>query len=816
MSHPLSFASSLARAWKSLKRRPAFFVIAVSSLAIALGLATTVIAQIDSLMHPYSPIRDVGQMYAVWEYGFGTGNRRPPPEDVLAAFRSTGIFDAVVTRSSRSGQVEVGSGLVASTFLLAGRDYFDVFGVRPRLGRLFTPGETFESGVAIVDDEFWHRYLGNPPTIGNATFTYEGRVYRIVGVVGREWGRYRSGMRSSSPIWLPPVAATAGLRLNVAYAARLKKSISIENAHKVMESLAKRWIAQYGAGRPPFRVDLMSLRPNPLDMGEFHYAMIGAAIFILVIASANVSALMLARSVANRRDQALRLALGARPRDLFVDVTAEVGLIATVGATVGVVVAFVAMGIMTAVTPPEVTWLGFARINWNPRVFIGLFGITFVCIGLSTMFPAWYVTRIAPAEPLKESSGTTTGRAGSRFKLLVVGELALAMVLLLGASLISKTAHNVATFDFGYEARNVNRIVSGVAVVSTLTPPAKQDSLRRIGRRQVEILARDLDAVVDGLRATPDIRDAAWFASDAADRSIVVSQATIVLDSMLSNPDLFNVGPGFFRTLGLPIVEGRDFTEGDRTESGAAILDQLSARRLFPDGSAVGRMIKLGYAQSTAPWIPVVGVARNAIHELPEYPEMDQRPVVYVSRQRRSGFYTEFVYRAVRGATDVTPVATRTVKDALPPGTYLSNSRWLPRYEGLLAGRRFTAGIFITLSLASLILATAGLFGVLSYAVNQRMREFSLRVALGAQRNNILGLVAHDGLVMVLGGTAIGAFVGMYAAFSVYYWLWGVYPVDAVSLVIAELVLLAVTAVASAIPALRAVRANPAEVMRAI
>lgn len=822
MSNPLSFAASITRAWRSLKRRPGFFVIAVSSLAIALGLATTVIAQIDSLMHPYSPVRDVEQMYGLQQWGVGRGNTQVPADDALAAFRSTGIFDAVVMSSFRSGQIEVGSGVVSADFALVGRDFFDVLGMRPRLGRLFAPGETFASDVAIVGDEFWHRYLGNPSTIDNATFTFEGRTYRIVGVLGREWERnagYTGGFwwRGSSLIWLAPAAPVPGRRGNFSYTARLKRSVSEANALNVTKTLAERWRKQYGEGRPSIRVGMYSMRPNPLQMGEFHIAMIGAAIFILIIASANVSALMLARSVANRRDQALRLALGARPRDLFLDVTAEVGVLAAAGAVAGIVIAFVAIGIMTAATPPEVTWLGFEKANWNPRVFAGLFGVTFVCIALSTMFPAWYVTRIAPAEPLKEGSGTTRGRSASRFKLLVVGELALAMVLLLGASLISKTAHNVATYDFGYEARHLDRIASGVAVVSQLSPPRAADStMRALGRRRPEILAGELDAVVDRLRVMRDIRNAAWFAEDGAERGIVVSQATVSLDSILANPAVYNIGPGFFHTLGLPIVEGRDFTEGDRTESGAAILDQLSAKRLFPDGSAVGRMIKLGYAQSKSPWIPVVGVARDAIHELPEYPEMDQRPVVYVSRQRRSGFFTEFVFRGARDVADITPAATRTVRDALPPGTFLEGRPWLSRYEELLAGRRFTAGIFTALSLASLILATAGLFGVLSYAVNQRMREFSLRVALGAQRSNILGLVARDGLEMVLGGTAIGAFVGMYAAFSVYYWLWGVYPVDAAALVIAELVLLAVTAAASAIPALRAARANPSDVMRAI
>jgi ABC-type antimicrobial peptide transport system permease subunit len=152
----------------------------------------------------------------------------------------------------------------------------------------------------------------------------------------------------------------------------------------------------------------------------------------------------------------------------------------------------------------------------------------------------------------------------------------------------------------------------------------------------------------------------------------------------------------------------------------------------------------------------------------------------------------------------------------LPSGAWLSGRKWAGEYESVLAGRRFTAGIFATMSLASLVLATAGLFGMLSFAVGQRMREFSLRVALGARTPHMVRLVFRDSLVMALGGTAVGAFAGLYLGFEVWDWLWGVYPVDPMALIIAESVLLTVTIGASMLPALRATRADPAEVMRAI
>jgi predicted permease len=834
---PRSILASLVRSWRSLKRRPGFLVIAVSSLAIALGLATTVIAQIDSLMNPYTPIRDVARAFDVRVYGVGPRGG-PTRVEAQEALRATGVFDTLVPVQHGRGMFEIGPALITGNMTFADAEYFTALGVRARLGRLFLPGETAQSGVAVVGDRFWRKYFGNSTDLSTGTFSFNGQAYRIVGVLDAGWNEGNEGDRSGgddSYVWTPlrggpppagPYAdpssfgrlmtapATAGPYVERSYIGRLKPGIELRNAYEIFRSVRARWKEQYGESHEPLSVYMRSFKPDPLRIGTFHRALVAAAFFILVIASANVSALTLARGVANRRDQALRLALGAGRTDLLRDVAAEVTILAVIGGLLGVTIAYASMGVMTALTPPELAWLGFGTPHWNPRVFAGLFAAVALCIALSAIGPALYVTRIAPAEPLKDSSGTTTGRTRSRFKMLVVGELALAMVLLFGASLISKTAQRVAVFDFGYEARHLAQITASVVATPHLHPSLSPGIPRRI---MPEILTSDLGVIAERLRGLPDVRDAAWFAHDAPEHQVVISDATAALDSVAYLPQMFNVGPGFFRTLGIPILEGRDFVEGDMAGEGHVILDERTAQRLFPDGSAIGRRVKLGDLKSQAQWVPVIGIARNVIHEVPAFPELEPSSVVYTSREGTWGIPSpKFVVRAGRDIRDVAPLATRLVRDLVPPRSSVVSSKWSTYYDALLAGRRFTAGIFATLSLASLLLATAGLFGVLSYAVNQRMREFALRVALGAQRAHVLRLVFRDSFVMALGGTAIGAFAGLYAGFELWDWLWGVYPVDATALIIAELVLLAVTAAAAALPALRAARANPAEVMRAI
>ncbi|HKS06177.1 MAG TPA: ABC transporter permease [Gemmatimonadaceae bacterium] len=801
MNEPRSFGGALARAWRSLQRRPGYFALAVSSLAIALGLATTVIAQIDSLMHPYTPMKEPERVYSLFAWGNGPRGR-PSQPDIESAFRASGAFETLARSSVRPVFLTLPVGTIAVRARYVGREFLDLIGAKPRLGRLFAPGETHQSGVAIVSDSYWRQHFANASSLAGASFTIDDATYQVVGVLDRDWEA-----AGNAYVWLPPEPTALN---GFEYYTRLAPGVSEKRARTLMADLATRWTEQFGTSQDRFRVHVLSRKPNPLQLNVFHRAMIAAAVFILVIASANVSALMLARGISNRRNQALRLALGASKRDLLRDVAAEVLIISASAGVLGVAIAYASMGILTAVTPVELSWIGLKQPNWSPRVFALMLGAVVASVALAAAIPALHTARIAPAEPLKDASGTTTGRPTKRFQVLVIGELALSMVLLFVAGVMAKTAKTVGDFDFGYDAASVKRI-DAYAEILPDSAPISSAQPRRV--QAPPIRWSQVGEVIAKLRATPGVRAASWVGTYSATRGVVMSDATAVVDSLLFQPPTFNIGPGYFDALGIPIVAGRDFVDGDRA-SGAVILDQRAARRLFPDNDAVGRMVRLGPLNSPDRWVRVVGIARNAIYELPLDPVLEPHPVVYVS-QEASRFYASFIIRAERGVADIMPAARRTVSATLPLQVSLRGEDWIARYASLLAARRFTAGLFTTLSLASLVLAAAGLFGVMSYAVSQRMREFSVRVALGARRPNLLRLVFRDGLVMALGGTGLGAALGMFAAFEVNAWLWGVYPVDATALVIAEATVLAVTMVACAIPASRAAAANPVDVMRA-
>jgi predicted permease len=805
------FVRAIPIAVNSMRRNPGFFLIAVSSLAIALGLSTTVLAHIDSLTHPYVPVRDATNLYRIWFPGDGAVSQ-PTGDEIADLLLKVPAFDDVAIAAERIGSMSAGDkgGDAGGEAVRPG--FFTALGITPRLGRLFSPSETEESGVVVLSDLSWKLLFNNRAELGNAVVNFEGRSYTVVGVLPTGIERVMGGS-----FYFP---SPRHLDRYTYFLAHLKTGVAITDAKAALKSVSDRLTAEYGTGSRPFAPFVRSAKPDPLRLREYHGAMIGAAACILLIACANVAALMLARGVVKRRDQALRLSLGATRANLLTTVAAEVAVLAIAGGIAGALLANWTMSLLAGASPEESGWLvgGGIEPRWNVRVFAESFVAMIAAVGLAASLPAWYSSRIAPSEPLKESSGTTTGRAGSRFKLLVVAEIALSMVLLIGSSLIAKATRNVAQFDFGYDARPLFTSSASLSIKpDSLAKSVEENNAER--RHRPQVTATQFNTAVERVRAIPGVRSAAAITYGIPEKNMVISdQVASRHASPLGLRRYMNVGDDFLKTLGIPIVDGRDFAAGDRAGRGAVILDQLAAKQLFPSGGAVGQLVKLGDAMSLQPWIPVVGVVRTARLTFPVEAELEPEPAVYVSMPVGASFSSSIVVRPSAGAagTDGTALKVQHMLGSqFPARTAIFTRRWLENYDQMLSAREFTAKVFIGLGVASLILASAGLFSVLSYSVGQRMREFAVRVALGADRNDVIGLVLRDGVVMALGGTAIGAVFGMWAGFLLNSFLWGVYPADAGALVVAEVILFAVTMGSCIVPALRATRADPLEILRA-
>ncbi len=811
-----STAAAVPHTSRSLRRAPGFVAIATLSLGAALGLSTSVFALIDSMRHPQSPYSDVGELYSVFLGVSGPVGASPSHRDVSDAI--AGLRGVSARSSSRRDfqAVEFPDGGERRGILYTRPGFFDVLGVRPRLGRLWNADDVANGDVAVVTDALWRRRFNNRARVDGATLEIGDNQYKIIGVMPP---RTELSLGQGQDIWIPdPAPDTTGPGTPlVRIPGGTADTVLVQ---RQLNQLTRRWTKLYlGPTQHPYFARLMSLRPNPLELQDYHRAMIGAAICVLLIACANVAALMLARGMVRRRDYALRLALGASRTEVAREVVVEVAVLAIIGCVVGALVATWAVGLITRVTPAELHWQGFVQPQWSIRVFAASGLAVLISIAIAGGFPAWQASRTDPMGPLKESGGGTTGRAGTRFRWLVMAELALAMMLVMGASLMMKSAVRMAAYDFGYDARSLiavdiefpRRFVSGNRIEfykDTLTDSAKT-------RLNTEILAR--------VAAIPGVRSVAKFTGCNLKNGVVTTDRTVeggvaaYVPHLVDGPNYCDVSSaGLFATLGARITTGRDFIAGDDA-TGAIILSERTAHRLFPHESAVGRTLKLGDLASDLPWLPVVGVVRNFQLGFNPFPEAgpDTSQQIYAMLAASRGDLGQVLVRPEPRAAGVDLALWKTLRATLPPHSILRITPWVQNYQDGVRGEQFLSILFTLLGIASLLLGAAGLFSVISYIAGQRNREFAVRIALGATKQNVLNLVMKEALVMALGGTAVGAGLGMWAGFLLWNKMWGVYPVDAQALIAGETTLLLVTMLACLLPALRATKANPVDVLRA-
>jgi predicted permease len=789
-------AAAVPHTSRSLRRAPGFVAIATLSLGAALGMSTSVFALIDAMTHPASPYTHDEQLFEVRV--FGTAKVSPSANEVRDAVAGIPGIDAISSSGNSWRDVEAGESVNRVVIGLAQSGFFEMLGAHPRIGRLPSPAEMHAQSVALVSDDFWKQHFGNRATIGDAHITTGDIVYAVVGVLPPH-----TTAPLGASVWLPMDGAQSRGEPFV----RLHRGVTPTDVQPRLNAIMQRFTRAYGGavGDRPFAATLVSLTPDPVALKDYHKALIGAAICVLIIACANVAALMLARGNVRVRDYALRLAIGASRADIAREVMFEVAALAVIGSVAGAIAAAWGVGLITRSMPMDMQAYGFAEPHWSVRV-LGLSALAvMIAVGVAGGFPAWRASRTDPAGTLKDSSGGNTARSSSRFRWLVVAELALSMTLLVGASLMLKSERIMADYNFGVDTKNLLTANIYFQNLGRKSPTADYTRLSR------EALER--------IRAVPGVASATRVSACEFDHQhpVVTTDRTVEGGVASTLPYCTNVASEYMETFGFQVVEGRAFSEGDALGNGAVILDQRTAHKLFPHESAVGRTLKIGTLASATPWMTVVGVVRDK--ELGFKPILeagvDSADVMFVSAPDTSRLNASFPIRVAPGAQNVRVLVSRALRDILPKQTFTMVIPWTAGYDSTLSDQRFLSLLFSLLGAASLALGAAGLFSVVSYLASQRMREFAVRIALGATRENVARLVLREALVMALGGTAIGAALGMKAGFLIWDKMYGVYPVDATALIAAEATLLVVTMLACFVPAVRAMRANPVDVMRA-
>jgi len=784
-------------AFRSLRKSPGFVAVAVLSLGLGLGLVTTMVAVLDAVTHPYVAFRDPERLYDV-RYWVSARDQRFSPAWVVTALRErTRAFEAILPYGA--AQLSLGSeGAIdssAGSDVVAARvppQLFAVLGVKPSRGRALEDGDVGR-GTVVVSDAFWRRRFPGRAALQGATVALGDRRYTVVGVMP-------SGMTFpwNASVWLPLPGSIDQLPNDAASVmVKLRRGVTREGAQAELAAVAAYLTHTYHMEGAPFAFYLSPLRDDPMRLTDIHVAMLGAALAVLLIACANLANLGLARGLAKRREVALRMAIGASRAAVVRQMFAECAVITVAGAVLGGALSLWGVAILRGHIPQQLWWLGIVRPRLSWRVFALAALAAAAAALLAGLIPAIRVAQaVSLDEPLKDGAGTTA-RTRQRYSALVVSEVALALVLLMGAGLLLKVVQRLSSYEFNFAARQLLR--AGIFLPKA---PA------------YDLLGRELEAVAK-LRTVPGVVDAAALTGARAPGGAVTAEMSGDSTGLLNILSYSIVTPGYLRTMGLPVLEGRDFEDGDLAGDGAVILNSTAAARLYPRQDAVGRMLKLGAPATSAPWLRIVGVCRTLQEGRPGSAEFG--PDVYVvvrpdSTKRLAALFIRTVREDPR--TEAAVVANL---KTLPQGI----GRWVYHYlawwEAELESHGFLARLFVMMGSFALLLAAVGIYGVLAYTVNRRLREFAVRLAVGAERRDVFRLVMHDGMVMALAGTGLGAFVAFWGAglLSTLLEDQHVLPTDVLTLISAEVLLIAVASAATLAPALRAMRADPIEILRA-
>lgn len=538
-------------------------------------------------------------------------------------------------------------------------------------------------------------------------------------------------------------------------------------------------------------------------MSDLQKILLAAGLLLLVIACGNMANLLLARGLARQREFAVCLAVGGRRWNLVRVVVLEAFVCAMGGALLGALVSHWAFGHVTYRMTREVPGLGAMAVSLDWRIFGFCVAMAVVSSIVFALLPAWRSSNAAPAVALASAGSTTTGLHRSRFSALVVVEVALTMTLMLGASLLMKAVSAMRSTEFGYAAREL----VDVGVYLRRAPQSRGNAVGDSAAL----------ALRDRILAIPGAQAAATYGRGTPARNGVSAVLRVGATRWMYLPGYTAVAPEYLATMGVPIVAGRDFAAGDDAAGGAVIVNEAAAKVLWPGESAVGQRLFLGDAASGAPLLPVVGVARNTRELSTVMPRDDVAPQVLVVPPPGLVVLNRLRVRleAEHSAEVVTSITT-VVRQSLPLEATVAVTPLLDEFDDAIAAREFVAGLFVVFAGIALTLSAVGLYCLLAFVVTQRRREFAVRAALGAMPKDVARLMLQDGVIMVLSGTAVGAFVAMWLARELDAMLYSVFYTDVWSLLTAEVLVVGVALAACLVPAWRAARVEPVQTLRSV
>ncbi len=797
-------------ALRTLGKNPAFSLVAILTLALGIGANSAIFSVVNGVLLKPLAFPNPDQLVRVWQVEVVKGVSNPSTvsavnlDDWRARRRMLADIGGYFYIEGMSGTDLTGIGepqRISTTFVSPG--FWNTLGVAPEVGRVPRDEEMVRGAndrLVVLSHDFWRRQFGGATSVIGRRVTLGGESYEIVGVMPPSFRFPAPAVQMYIPYSTIPDHAIPRIRpvriMNVV--ARMKPGVTVGQANAEMNAITRGLAAEYEDDRNLGAASVAPLRDSIVGkVRATLFVLLGAVGFVLIIAAVNLASLLLARATSRERELAIRVALGAGRARLVRQLCTESMVLALTGGLLGVGVAVVGKIALLHLAAGQLPRAEEVGLDYRVVLFTAALTIvTGVAFGL---IPAIRASSPALQQSLREGSRGTTSAAGGLRNALVVAEVALAVVLVVGAGLMARSFVKLLQVDLGFSRDHRVAVNYSISTARHSTPAEMRDTYRDMLNRV---------RAVPGVISAGAIRDLP-FRGDGELIGFVPPGVTPSADGELPRATLMFTSDGFFSTMGIPLVSGRDLSQQDRLGAPIAlVVNEALAKKYFPDRSPIGQTITFGGPSHFA-IVGVVGdVHQGAVDETPEpriYASAYQSFRVKVNLVARTQGDPQLMIKRIEDAVRaVDPQQTFTGAFTLDDAVGEAVAR--PRLLAVLLGLFGTMG---------LVLGALGIYGVLSYLVTQRTREIGVRVALGARPSSVLGMIVGRGLRLAGLGVVIGIAAALALTRVMQGVLYGVTPTDPLTFVGVAVALLAVAAAASWIPAWRATKVDPLVALRA-
>jgi putative ABC transport system permease protein len=802
-----TFLNDIRYAVRNLVKRPAFTIIAAITLALGIGANTAIFSSVYALLLKPLPFPELDRVVAVWDSYPSKGVLRN--EVAMAnyldwkaqnqSFEQLALYSWWSTNFTGLDAPERIQGMTVTA------NFFDALGVKPIMGRNFTAEEN-EPGkdkVIVVTHNLWQRRFGGDPNIIGKTITLDSVAATIVGVLPEKFA-YPANAELYGPIEISAKLA-ANRQFNSYYVVgRLKPGASIQSAQADIDNITARLEQQYPQTNTGSRATVFAIVADTVRKYEIGLWIGMAAVgFVLLIACANVANLMLARASGRQKEIALRAALGATRWRIVRQLLIESSVVALFGGALGVLVAVWGIDALRAANPGDAAKFapGWHELGINLTVLMFTIALSLFSGLLFGLAPALQVSKPNLNDALKEGIRQSSGRSHRLRSSLVVAEVALSLVLLVGAGLFFRSFVTVFKTDPGFNPENV--LTMGLILPSSkYTDEPQRAAFYNDLVRRVKTTA--------GVQSAAAVNFLPLGGSNASDAYLVEGESEPAPGS--ENMGRYRVcTPDYFTTMQIPILKGRAFTEQDKPSAlPVVIVNETLARKHWPGQDAIGKRIRFNVPIDRAPWMEVVGVIKDVKHEL----TLEVTPEYYLP-------YEQDIWRSmvIVARTSVDPASLAgSIREnvwAFDKDQPVFDLRTMREVRSLSVGlQQFNSMMIGIFAAVALLLASIGIYGVMSFAVTQRTREIGIRMALGARKTDVLRLVVANGMRLALLGLAIGLAASWALTRFISSLLFGVEPTDPLTFGAVSVCLLLAAFLACYLPARRATKVDPLEALR--